>query len=41
VNDHLGNETTPSSKWWDGTPSMLDINTISETGPVMNFNVTV
>jgi hypothetical protein len=41
VNDHLGNETTPNSKWWDGTPSMLDINTISETGPVMNFNVTI
>lgn len=29
--------TTPSSAWWDGTASNLDISNISDPGPTMTF----
>lgn len=37
VNAHFGSETNPNSKWWDGTPSGLDISEISAAGEVMTF----
>lgn len=37
VNNHFGAETNPNSKWWDGTPSGLDISTIGSAGVVMTF----
>jgi hypothetical protein len=36
-NDHFGTGTTPHSKWWDGTPSNLDISAIGAAGAAMAF----
>lgn len=37
-NEHFGDATRPHSKWWDGTPSGLDLSAISASGPVMHFD---
>jgi M6 family metalloprotease-like protein len=37
VNSSFGNSTGPSSKWWDGTPSRLEIADISIPGKEMSF----
>jgi M6 family metalloprotease-like protein len=37
LTDHFGSGTIPNSKWWDGTASGLEINTISSAGEVMSF----
>lgn len=37
VNDHFGRGTNPSSTWWDGSQSTLDISEISSAGPAMTF----
>lgn len=36
-NKRFANTTTPSSKWWDGTPSQLDIFEISAPGNAITF----
>lgn len=36
-NGRFGDATEPSSKWWDGTASGLDISDISDAGPSMSF----
>ncbi len=35
--DGFGAATRPSSAWWDGTPSGLDVSEISNVGPRMSF----
>jgi M6 family metalloprotease-like protein len=35
----FADSTTPSSKWWDGTSSNLELFEISAPGPVMSFRV--
>ncbi len=37
VNKHFSDTTVPSSKWWDGTMSKLDIREISDPGAVISF----
>lgn len=37
INDHFGGTTNPKSVWWDGTPSGLEIETISVPGAMMTF----
>ncbi len=37
INDHFGETTNPSSKWWDGTPSGLNIKEIGSIGTMMTF----
>ncbi len=37
ANSRFADSTTPSSKWWDGSASNLDIFEISESGPTMRF----
>lgn len=36
-NKRFANTTTPGSKWWDGTPSQLDIYEISAPGNAVTF----
>jgi M6 family metalloprotease-like protein len=36
-NDRFADSTTPNSKWWDGTPSGLDVYEISAPGDTMTF----
>jgi M6 family metalloprotease-like protein len=36
-NARFADDTTPSSKWWDGTSSNLTIDQISAAGPTMTF----
>jgi hypothetical protein len=36
-NDHFAAATTPNSKWWDGSPSGLDISGIGAVGASMGF----
>jgi M6 family metalloprotease-like protein len=36
-NTQFANSTTPSSKWWDGSVSHLDIRNIGPSGPTMTF----
>ena len=38
VNNHLGKNTNPSSKWWSGTPSGLELTGIGPAGPAITFN---
>ncbi|HEU4714178.1 MAG TPA: M6 family metalloprotease domain-containing protein [Pyrinomonadaceae bacterium] len=33
----FGDATTPDSRWWDGSPSGLNISNISNNGPIMSF----
>lgn len=35
----FGNGTTPASKWWDASPSALEIEQVSAPGPVVTFVV--
>jgi hypothetical protein len=37
LNAHFTGSTNPSSKWWDGTPSGLDISNIGLAGVQMTF----
>jgi len=37
ANKRFANSTTPSSKWWDGTVSNMDVFDISAPGPEMTF----
>lgn len=37
----FGDATTPDSRWWDGSPSGLNISNISNNGPVMSFDAEV
>lgn len=37
----FADDTTPGSKWWDGTASHLSIDNISAIGPAMNFRCTL
>ncbi len=37
ANKHFSDTTVPSSKWWDGTMSKLDIREISAPGAVISF----
>lgn len=39
INDKFGASTEPSSKWWDGTPSGLEIHNISKPGKQITFQV--
>jgi M6 family metalloprotease-like protein len=41
TNDTLGNATNPKSSWWDGSPSALEITSISAPGAVVTFNATI
>lgn len=36
-NDQFGRDTTPSSRWWDGTPSGLEIRNIRVNGDSVTF----
>ena len=36
-NTRFSDETTPNSRWWDGSPSGLLINQVSPSGPNMTF----
>ena len=36
-NNRFADDTTPNSKWWDGTASNLDIYDINQTGDTMEF----
>ena len=38
-NTRFGNATNPHSRWWDGTPSGLEISNISAAGSIMKFTV--
>jgi hypothetical protein len=38
-NTQLSDSTSPSSKWWDGSNSGLNITAVSASGPTMTFNV--
>ena len=38
-NTHFGESTNPSSRWWNGTSSGLDISNISESGTSMTFKM--
>jgi M6 family metalloprotease-like protein len=38
-NQRFADATVPSSKWWDGSASKLDIHTISAPGAQMSFRV--
>jgi M6 family metalloprotease-like protein len=38
-NGRFADSTTPSSKWWDGTPSGLDIHNIGPAGQTITFSV--
>jgi hypothetical protein len=38
-NDRFADSTTPSSKWWDGTSSGLDIYNIGPAGETITFSV--
>ncbi len=33
----FGDDTTPASRWWDGTPSQLVVDSIAPAGPQMQF----
>ncbi len=33
----FSDSTAPSARWWDGTPSLMQVETISASGPVMTF----
>ncbi len=37
--DRFAGDSTPRSKWWDGSPSGLDVFDISAEGPQMTFSV--
>jgi hypothetical protein len=37
--DRLDGTTTPSTKWWDGSASGLDISGIGPAGPAITFSV--
>jgi len=41
VNDRLSDSTQPSSKWWDGTSSGLEIHSIGPEGTSLSFSVNV
>jgi len=41
ANTRFADATTPNSKWWDGTPSSLEIFDISAAGPVVSFSARV
>jgi len=34
---HFGDATTPNSRWWNGSPSGLDISSVSSAGASMTF----
>ncbi len=36
--DEFGDATTPNSRWWDGSPSGLEIRDISAAGETMTFS---
>ena len=36
----FGPETTPDSDWWNGTPSSVRIDNISDSGATMTFSFT-
>jgi M6 family metalloprotease-like protein len=36
-NDRFGDATGPNSRWWDGTPSGLEIRSIRRTGEAITF----
>lgn len=36
-NTSLGDETSPNSRWWNGSPSGLSISNISNNAPIMTF----
>jgi M6 family metalloprotease-like protein len=37
----FGDATKPSSRWWDGTPSNLDIRDIGAAGPAIKFSARI
>jgi M6 family metalloprotease-like protein len=39
ANSRFAESTTPSSRWWDGTPSGLDISDIGPAGQNISFSV--
>ena len=41
LNDHFSAATTPSSNWWDGTPSQLEIHGVGAAGAQINFKANV
>jgi M6 family metalloprotease-like protein len=38
-NNRFADTTTPGSKWWDGSPSGLDVHDIGAAGSTMSFSV--
>lgn len=40
-NDHFGDATAPHSRWWDGTPSGLDVSAIGASAAAMRFDCTL
>jgi hypothetical protein len=36
-NTRFGDDTNPNSRWWDGTPSGLNITIISDIGSIITF----
>jgi M6 family metalloprotease-like protein len=36
--DRLADDTTPNSRWWDGTPSNLEIHSVGPAGPAITFS---
>jgi hypothetical protein len=38
ANRTFGHSTSPSSKWWDGSSSGLEITDVSASGPVMTVS---
>jgi M6 family metalloprotease-like protein len=36
-NTRFGDDTNPNSRWWDGTPSGLNITIISDNGSIITF----
>lgn len=41
VNDRFSDSSSPASKWWDGTPSGLEISGISAAGQQMTVSVDI
>lgn len=41
INANFGNTSVPSSRWWDGTPSGLNIRNISQSAAHMSFDASV